>query len=66
MNNEITEIKNAGCYVGLTHDLLNLNDVVNRVRSPQAGAIVMFAGQLVLLLFATRTLRILTFFLPVS
>ncbi|XXH05845.1 hypothetical protein Hte_012283 [Hypoxylon texense] len=44
MNTDITEIEDAGCYVGLTHDLLNLNDVVDRVRSPQAGAIVMFAG----------------------
>ncbi|KAI1779414.1 Molybdopterin biosynthesis MoaE [Hypoxylon cercidicola] len=44
MNPKITEIKDAGCYVGLTHSLLNLNDVVDRVRSPQAGAIVMFAG----------------------
>ncbi|KAI6088390.1 Molybdopterin biosynthesis MoaE [Hypoxylon rubiginosum] len=44
MDVDITEIRDAECYVGLTHDLLNLNDVVDKVRSPQAGAIVMFAG----------------------
>ncbi|KAI0169727.1 Molybdopterin biosynthesis MoaE [Hypoxylon sp. FL1284] len=44
MNGEMAELEGTGCYVGLTHDLLNINDVVNRVRSPQAGAIVMFAG----------------------
>ncbi|KAI1758767.1 Molybdopterin biosynthesis MoaE [Hypoxylon sp. FL1150] len=44
MDADTTEIRDAGCYVGLTHDLLNLNSVVDEVRSPQAGAIVMFAG----------------------
>lgn len=44
MGVEISEIKEDSCYVGLTDDLLNLNEVVDRVRSPQAGAIVMFAG----------------------
>ncbi|KAI1374890.1 Molybdopterin biosynthesis MoaE [Hypoxylon crocopeplum] len=44
MNRETSEIKEDGCYVGLTHDHLNLNDVMDKVRSPQAGALVMFAG----------------------
>ncbi|KAI1408204.1 Molybdopterin biosynthesis MoaE [Hypoxylon sp. FL1857] len=44
MDGETTEIKEDGCYVGLTHHHLNLQDVMDRVRSPQAGAIVMFAG----------------------
>ncbi|KAI1140969.1 Molybdopterin biosynthesis MoaE [Hypoxylon sp. FL0543] len=44
MASEATEIKEDGCYVGLTHGHLNLQSVVDRVRSPQAGAIVMFAG----------------------
>ncbi|OTA79048.1 hypothetical protein M434DRAFT_402143 [Hypoxylon sp. CO27-5] len=44
MDSEITEIVEDGCYVGLTHDHLNLRDIMDRVRSPQAGAIVMFAG----------------------
>lgn len=38
------EIKEDGYYVGLTHDHLDVNDAMDRVRSPQAGAIVMFAG----------------------
>jgi molybdopterin synthase catalytic subunit len=33
-----------GCYVALTHDLLNMQQVTDRVRSPAAGAIVLFAG----------------------
>ncbi|KAI2617052.1 Molybdopterin biosynthesis MoaE [Hypoxylon sp. NC1633] len=44
MTVETMEIKKDDCYVGLTHDHLNLNLVVDRVRSPRAGAIVMFAG----------------------
>lgn len=33
------------CYVGLTHDHLNAQEVMDRVRSPAAGAIVLFAGK---------------------
>ncbi|KAI1473660.1 hypothetical protein K445DRAFT_322460 [Daldinia sp. EC12] len=44
MDVETTEIKDDACYVGLTHDHLSVNNVMDRVRSPQAGAIVMFAG----------------------
>ncbi|KAI1462910.1 Molybdopterin biosynthesis MoaE [Daldinia caldariorum] len=44
MDPETTEVKEDSCYVGLTYDHLSVNSVMNRVRSPQAGAIVMFAG----------------------
>lgn len=46
MDNETSEINEDHCYVGLTRDHLNLNLVADKVRSPQAGAIVMFAGKL--------------------
>lgn len=32
------------CHVSLTHDHLNAQDIINKVRSPAAGAIVLFAG----------------------
>ena len=32
------------CYVGLTNDHLDVGDIMSRVRSPKAGAIVLFAG----------------------
>ncbi|KAI8957067.1 Molybdopterin biosynthesis MoaE [Daldinia sp. FL1419] len=41
---ETDEIKEDGCYVGLTHNYLNVNNIMDRVRNPQAGAIIMFAG----------------------
>ncbi|CEJ86414.1 Putative Molybdenum cofactor synthesis protein 2B [[Torrubiella] hemipterigena] len=33
-----------GCYVAITHQVLNLNEITDKVRSPAAGAIVLFAG----------------------
>ncbi|KAK3310867.1 Molybdopterin biosynthesis MoaE [Chaetomium strumarium] len=39
-----TSLSQDGCYVGLTSSPLNLQSVTDRVRSPQAGAIVLFAG----------------------
>ncbi len=39
-----TEVHEDGCYVALTKDHLNMQAVVDRVRSPAAGAIVLFAG----------------------
>ncbi|EGZ77473.1 Molybdopterin biosynthesis MoaE [Neurospora tetrasperma FGSC 2509] len=39
-----TEISEPGIYVALTHDHLNYQFVIDRVRSPEAGAIVIFAG----------------------
>ncbi|KAF7520626.1 hypothetical protein G7054_g12710 [Neopestalotiopsis clavispora] len=44
MENEALELQEGECYVGLTHDYLNVQNVMDRVRSPQAGAIVIFAG----------------------
>lgn len=52
MDHAPAELRADGCYVGLTTDHLNVQAVMDRVRSPEAGAIVMFAGQ--------RTLRLLT------
>lgn len=50
MENEALELQEGECYVGLTHDHLNVQNVMDRVRSPQAGAIVIFAG-----MFSTTT-----------
>ncbi|KAK0633148.1 Molybdopterin biosynthesis MoaE [Immersiella caudata] len=33
-----------GCYVALTSEHLSYQDIIDRVRSPEAGAIVVFAG----------------------
>jgi molybdopterin synthase catalytic subunit len=41
---EAAELCDDGCYVALTHNHLNVQEVMERVRSPQAGAIVLFAG----------------------
>lgn len=32
------------CYVALTEEYLDAKDIMDRVRSPKAGAIVLFAG----------------------
>ncbi|KAK4069064.1 hypothetical protein Trihar35433_5643 [Trichoderma harzianum] len=42
--NTIWEMSEDGCYVGLTHDYLNIQQAIDKVRSPAAGAIVLFAG----------------------
>ncbi|KAI0201799.1 Molybdopterin biosynthesis MoaE [Astrocystis sublimbata] len=39
-----SEINEEACYVALTHEHLQAQEVIDRVRSPQAGAIVLFAG----------------------
>ncbi|KAI0908331.1 Molybdopterin biosynthesis MoaE [Ustulina deusta] len=39
-----TEISEEGCYVALTYEHLQVQDIIDRVRSPRAGAIVLFAG----------------------
>ncbi|KAI9163181.1 Molybdopterin synthase catalytic subunit [Paramyrothecium foliicola] len=39
-----TEISEEGCYVALTHEHLDAQEIMDRVRSPAAGAIVLFAG----------------------
>ncbi|KAH8169809.1 moaE protein [Sarocladium implicatum] len=41
---EIWDISEDGCFVGLTHDHLNVQQSMDKVRSPEAGAIVLFAG----------------------
>ncbi|KAI1392248.1 Molybdopterin biosynthesis MoaE [Hypoxylon trugodes] len=41
---ETANVEEDDCYVGLTRNCLNPNDAIDRVRSPHAGAIVMFAG----------------------
>jgi hypothetical protein len=38
------ELSEANCYVALTHDHLNAQVMMDKVRSPKAGAIVLFAG----------------------
>lgn len=44
MDSQVTEVQEEECYVALTHDHLNVQSIMDRVRSPQAGAIVLFAG----------------------
>jgi molybdopterin synthase catalytic subunit len=38
------ERSEAQCYVALTNDHLHVQPIMDKVRSPQAGAIVLFAG----------------------
>ena len=39
------ELQEGNCYVALTHDHLDSTSMIDRVRSPKAGAIVLFAGK---------------------
>ncbi|KAF4454806.1 Molybdopterin synthase catalytic subunit [Fusarium austroafricanum] len=41
---DVWELSEQDCYVALTHDHLNAQAIMDRVRSPSAGAIVLFAG----------------------
>ncbi|KAL2167007.1 hypothetical protein VTG60DRAFT_1874 [Thermothelomyces hinnuleus] len=41
---QVSSLSQEGCYVALTSSPLNIQSVIDRVRSPQAGAIVLFAG----------------------
>ncbi|KEY65724.1 hypothetical protein S7711_05554 [Stachybotrys chartarum IBT 7711] len=43
-DNQVWELSEDRCYVALTHSHLNAQDIMDRVRSPAAGAIVLFAG----------------------
>jgi molybdopterin synthase catalytic subunit len=45
-NNTPTEFEEDGVYVALTHDTLNAVAIMDKVRSPKAGAVVLFAGTL--------------------
>ena len=40
------ELSEENCYVALTHDHLDAKSMMDRVRSPKAGAIVLFAGDI--------------------
>lgn len=41
------DLQEDGCYVALTQDNLDAKSAMDRVRSPKAGAIVLFAGILI-------------------
>lgn len=43
---DVWELSSEGCYVALTRDHLDVQTIMDRVRSPAAGAIVLFAGML--------------------
>ncbi|EQK98946.1 Molybdenum cofactor synthesis protein 2B [Ophiocordyceps sinensis CO18] len=42
---ESSELSSEGCHVALTAEPLNVQRTMDRVRSPEAGAIVLFAGE---------------------
>ncbi|KAH7158210.1 Molybdopterin biosynthesis MoaE [Dactylonectria estremocensis] len=44
VEDKMWEAAEDGCYVALTHDYLNVQATMDRVRDPGAGAIVIFAG----------------------
>lgn len=41
---EMEPITEDGCWVGLTSEVLDAATIMDQVRSPKAGAIVLFAG----------------------
>lgn len=43
-DDEVLEFVEAGVSVSLTHSPLEIADVIASVKSPQAGAVVLFAG----------------------
>ncbi|KAI0018082.1 Molybdopterin biosynthesis MoaE [Xylariomycetidae sp. FL0641] len=44
MEPKTSEASEDGCYVALTDNHLSVQEVMDHVRSPQAGALVLFAG----------------------
>jgi molybdopterin synthase catalytic subunit len=48
---DVWELAEEDCYVALTHNHLNAQAIMDRVRSPSAGAIVLFAGKFPSLIF---------------
>ena len=42
---EGAETYDEGCYVALTEKHLDILKIMDKVRSPEAGAVVLFAGQ---------------------
>lgn len=43
-----TKLSEDNCYVALTHEVLDSKAIMDRVRSPKAGAIVLFAGMCII------------------
>lgn len=41
----VHDLNEQDCWVGLTHSHLDVQTVMDKVRNPQAGAIVLFAGK---------------------
>lgn len=39
------QVEGDGTFVAITHDELDAKSVMDRVRSPKCGAIVLFAGE---------------------
>lgn len=50
------EIVQDGRYVALTQETLDAKSIMDRVRSPRAGAIVLFAGNSHSCLFPSSTI----------
>ncbi|KAL6857865.1 hypothetical protein ACO1O0_005308 [Amphichorda felina] len=44
LKDQLWELSDGNCHVALTNDHLNVQEVMDKVRSPAAGAIVLFAG----------------------
>lgn len=45
MVSNIESLADEGCWVGLTEEVLDAKMMMNQVRSPKAGAVVLFAGK---------------------
>lgn len=43
-NQSSTFRERPGIFVGIQHDELDVVDIMSRVKSPKAGAVVLFAG----------------------
>jgi hypothetical protein len=41
-----TKLEEESIHVEITYDHLNINSIISQVKSPKAGAIVLFAGEL--------------------
>jgi molybdopterin synthase catalytic subunit len=59
-NNTIFRIEKDAIFVELTHDTLEINSVMDRVRSPKAGAMVLFAGEKRPVLYQEYLLKLAT------
>ena len=46
MAESLNFLQDGSCFVALTNDTLNINAIMDKVRSPKAGALVLFAGTL--------------------